>query len=200
VQRHVPEFTICDLPTNAAETALSYLFHLTDDAALGGRTLTVTTGAEVVSLANAFTVSSGAPMLLTVSPNTGQQGQQNLYVQVTGQFTNFVQGTTLASFGAGVTVNSVTVANATGLTANISIAANAVTGAHNLTVTTGTEVVSLASAFAVTWLLSGIDSTGGFFDRHMSRRPDMIYHYVKDHGYGPPQEFIDALMEMTATS
>ena len=95
---------------------MSYLFHLTDDAALGGRTLTVTTGAEVVSLANAFTVSSGAPMLLTVSPNTGQQGQQNLNVQVTGQFTNFVQGTTLASFGAGVTVNSVTVANATSLT------------------------------------------------------------------------------------
>jgi len=30
--------------------------------------------------------------------------------------------------------------------------------------------------------------------------PDMIYHYVKDHGYGPPQEFIDALLEMTATS
>jgi len=28
----------------------------------------------------------------------------------------------------------------------------------------------------------------------------MIYHYVKDHGYGPPQEFIDALLEMTATS
>src|SRR5207244_249031 len=124
--------------------------HLTDDAALGGRTLTVTTGAEVVSLANAFTVSSGAPMLLTVSPNTGQQGQQNLNVQVTGQFTNFVQGTTLASFGAGVSVNSVTVANATSLTANISITANAALGGRTLTVTTGAEVVSLANAFTVT--------------------------------------------------
>jgi hypothetical protein len=27
--------------------------------------------------------------------------------------------------------------------------------------------------------------------------PDLIYHYVKDCGYLPPQEFLDALMEMS---
>src|SRR5271165_5602700 len=39
-----------------------------------------------------------------VVPNNGQQGQQGLSVAVTGQFTHFVQGTTTASFGAGITV------------------------------------------------------------------------------------------------
>jgi hypothetical protein len=29
--------------------------------------------------------------------------------------------------------------------------------------------------------------------------PAMIYHYVKDHGYLPPQEFMDALSKMEVT-
>lgn len=27
--------------------------------------------------------------------------------------------------------------------------------------------------------------------------PDMIYHYIKDHDYVPPQEFIDAVLELS---
>src|SRR5207245_11164672 len=103
----------CNSAAVADPTSLSLPLRSTALAALSGRTLTVTTGAEVVSLANAFTVTAGTTVLLTVSPNTGQQGQQNLNVQVTGQFTNFDKGKTLSSFRADVTVNSVTVTNAT---------------------------------------------------------------------------------------
>jgi hypothetical protein len=38
--------------------------------------------------------------------NTGQQGQQNLSVALTGQNTHFVQRTTTASFGEGDAVTS----------------------------------------------------------------------------------------------
>src|SRR5207253_766537 len=90
------------------------------------------------------------PTILSVNPNTGQQGQQNVNIQVTGQFTNFAQGATQVSFGAGITVNNVTVANATTLTANVSIDIAATPGSRTVTATTGTEVASLANGFTVT--------------------------------------------------
>ena len=73
-------------------------------AAAGARNVTVTTGGEVVTLNNGFTVTNGTPVLTTVNPNTGQQGQTNESVSLTGQFTHWVQGTSTASFGAGITV------------------------------------------------------------------------------------------------
>ncbi len=98
----------------------------------------------------AFTVTAGAPVITLVNPNTGPQGATNLNVAVTGQNTNWVQNTTTASVGAGITVNSVTVASVTSLTANLTIAADAATGARSLTVTTNAEIVTLANAFTVT--------------------------------------------------
>ena len=62
-----------------------------------------------------------SPALLSVSPNSGQQGQQTLSVTITGQNTHFVQGTTTASFGAGITVASLTVNSPTTATAVINI-------------------------------------------------------------------------------
>jgi hypothetical protein len=64
-------------------------------------------------------------------------------VTVTDLNTHFVQGTTTADFGSGIIVNSVVVTSAVSMTANISIAGNAVVGARTVTVTTGTEVASL---------------------------------------------------------
>ncbi len=40
----------------------------------------MTTNAEVVTLNNGFTVTAATPVLTSVNPNTGQQGQQNLSV------------------------------------------------------------------------------------------------------------------------
>src|SRR5437762_10303273 len=98
---------------------------------------------EVVTLTNGFTVAAGTPVLRTVNPGSGQQGQQSLSVNLTGQFTHFVQGTTTASFGAGITVVSLTVNSATTATAMLNIDATAATGNRTVTLTTGPEVVTL---------------------------------------------------------
>jgi hypothetical protein len=120
-------------------------------AATGARTVTMTTGSEVASLAGGFTVTApGTPLIQSVTPNTGQQGQTLASVAVVGQSTNFVNGTTVANFGAGVAVNSTTVTDATHATVSITIAAGAATGARAVTLTTINEVASLASGFTVT--------------------------------------------------
>jgi len=142
--------------TVANATSLTADISIDANAVLGTRTVTVTTAAEVVSLQNGFSVTPGTPVLTTVNPNTGRQGQQNLSVNLTGQFTHWLQGTTTASFGTDITVNSVTVANATSLTADISLAANAAQGFRTVSVLTGAEIVSLANAFNVTAATIGL--------------------------------------------
>ena len=141
--------TVASLTVNSPTSATAVL-NISASAAAGARTVTLTTGAEVATLANGFTVTNGTPVLTLVNPNTGQQGQQNLSVAVTGQFTHFVQGTTTASFGAGITVASLTVNSATSAIAVINLSASAAAGARNVTLTTGAEVATLANGFTVT--------------------------------------------------
>jgi hypothetical protein len=119
-------------------------------ASTGNRNVTVTTGGEIVTLANGFTVTAGTPVLSSVTPNSGQQGQTIATVALVGQFTHFAQGTSTASFGAGITINSLTVTDATHATASITIAGSAATGSRDVTVTTGGEIATLASGFTVT--------------------------------------------------
>ena len=57
-----------------------------------------------------------------------------------GQFTHFVNGTTTASFGAGITVNAVNVTSATTATVNITISALADVGTRTVTLTTGGQM------------------------------------------------------------
>ena len=73
------------------------------------------------------------PTLTSISPNSGVQGQ-GVAVTLTG--TNFVAGATIGLSGAGITVSNTTVVSATQITATFAIAANAATGAQNVTVTT----------------------------------------------------------------
>src|SRR5262249_4450638 len=61
------------------------------------------------------------PTITLVNPNTGPQGKQNLSVNLTGQYTHFSQGTTTASFGAGITVASLVVSSPTSVTAVLNI-------------------------------------------------------------------------------
>jgi hypothetical protein len=90
------------------------------------------------------------PAVGSVAPNSGYPGQTLASVAITGQNTNFVQGTTVASFGAGITVNSLTVSSSTAATASISIAGNAAAGPRDVTMTTGAEVALGSGAFTVT--------------------------------------------------
>src|SRR5439155_2529512 len=92
---------------------------------------------------------AGTSELQTVNPGSGQQGQQNLSVNLTGQFTHFVQGTTTASFGAGITVVSLTVNSATTATTVVNIDAGTATGNRTVTLATGTEIGRLSSGFTV---------------------------------------------------
>src|SRR5207237_5649703 len=93
--------------------------------------------------------NTAAPAITSVSPNSGQQGQTNLIVTVNAVNTHFVFGTTTASFGAGITVNSVIASGSTVAIVNITISASAVLGARDVTLTTGAEVVTEAGAFTV---------------------------------------------------
>src|SRR5207253_5488992 len=76
-------------------------------------------------------------------------GQQNLNVNLTGQFTHFQQGATTASFGARITLVSSPANSATTATTVVNIDAATATGNRNVTLTTGLEVVTLTNGFTV---------------------------------------------------
>jgi hypothetical protein len=103
------------------------------------------------------------PAVGSVAPSSGHPGQVLTNVAITAQNTHFVQGTTVANFGAGITVNSLTVGSSTTATASIAIAGNAAVGTRDVTMTTGAEVAPGASAFTVTdfYPVSFSPSTGG---------------------------------------
>src|SRR5580700_7681094 len=95
------------------------------------------------------------PTLTSISPNSGVQGQ-GVAVTLTG--TNFVAGAIIGVSGAGITVSNTTVVSATQITATFSIAANAATGAQNVTVTTSAGT-SGAQPFIVDLLVPTLSST-----------------------------------------
>ena len=119
-------------------------------AALGLRSLTMTTNSEVVTLASAFTVTAGPASILSVSPNQGRRGTANLALTVTGSATHFDATTTAAFSGSGVSVVSVTPAGG-GLQATVVVNVDpaAALGQRNLTMSTGGEIVSFVNAFNV---------------------------------------------------
>ena len=135
--------------TITSPTSATAMININASATTGSRTVTLTTGSEVASLSNGFSVASTSAVLLSVNPSTGQQGQQNLSVILTGQFTHFAQGTTTANFGAGIIVSSLTVNSPSSATATLNIDASAVVGARSVMVITGSETVALANGFKV---------------------------------------------------
>ena len=129
-------------------TSLLVQARVAANAEPGWRTLTVTTGPQALTLATAVRVEDSTPVLVSAQPNGGRQGQ-TFAVAIAGQFTSFAPGVSTVSFGPEVTINSVTVASPTSLTANITIGANAVLGQRNVVVTTGTQVVTRANGFTI---------------------------------------------------
>jgi hypothetical protein len=118
---------------------------------IGANTITV----QAADIAGNTTVQTETitftplPPTVLLSPSTGQQGQQGLSVAITGQNTHFVQGTTTAVFGTGITVVSLTVSSATSATVVLNIDPAAPAGASNVTVTTGSEVATLTNGFTI---------------------------------------------------
>jgi hypothetical protein len=117
---------------------------------LGYRTVTVTTGSEAVSLANAFNVTVGpAAIQGPLSPASGAQNQ-SYNVQVLGSQTHFLQGSTTANFGPYIQVTSVTVTDLLHATVAITIPANTPLNFYNVSLTTNGEVATILGGFTVT--------------------------------------------------
>jgi hypothetical protein len=135
--------------TPNSATQLTVIVNVSASAAVGSCGATVTTGGEVANGGNLFSILGGLPVVSGASPISAHQNDQNVNVTVTGLYTNFVNGTTTANFGAGVTVNSVTVSGSTTATVNVTISSTATIGGRTVTMTTGTEVASFANAFNV---------------------------------------------------
>ena len=103
------------------------------------------TGTSFASVAPASIVIDPPPQIVSLSPLSGTPGQV-LQVAIAGEFTNFVQGSTVANFGADISVGgapfgqsgAVTVTNATTATAQLTInAAAAPSAARSVAVATG---------------------------------------------------------------
>jgi hypothetical protein len=121
---------------------------ITDGAVVGPRNVTVSTGTESVTLFNGFNVIQGSPAVTIIDPNAAQRGTtQN--VTLVGHFTNWQNGITHVSYGAGVTVNSNVVSSATQVTTNITIEPAATLAPRDVVVTTGTEIETVYGGFTV---------------------------------------------------
>jgi hypothetical protein len=145
-----PGITVASLTVTSPTSAMAVL-NIAANAAVGLQTVTITTGSEVETRVNGFAVTSTANPLMVIQANTGQQGQQNLSVNISDDFSSYwVPGLTAVSFGPGITVTYVTVNATYSVTAVLNISPTAPTGPRNVTVTTGTEVDTLSNGFTVT--------------------------------------------------
>jgi hypothetical protein len=89
------------------------------------------------------------PTVASASPTSASQNSANLNLTLTG--TNFRTGATVTFSGTGITVNSVSVGSCTSLTANVTIALTAATGARDITVRNTDQSAGLGTAlFTVT--------------------------------------------------
>jgi uncharacterized repeat protein (TIGR01451 family) len=85
------------------------------------------------------------PTITSVTPSQGNQGQ-TLDIVITGSQLNRVNA---VDFGAGITVNSITVDGPTQITVNIIIDASAALGSRDVTVTNPTGTDTLTGGFTV---------------------------------------------------
>src|SRR5258708_33270921 len=88
--------SVVSVTVNSA-TSATVVINIDPAAAATARNVTLTTNAEVVTLNNGFTVTNGTPVITQVNPNTGQQGQQNESLTITGMFTHWVQNKTASA-------------------------------------------------------------------------------------------------------
>jgi hypothetical protein len=95
------------------------------------------------------TATPGVQSAPTVTPSAGAFGA-HVDISVTGNGTHFAAGVTTASVGAGVTVDSVTVTDATHAVVHVDIDPNATAGFRNLILATGGETVASINGFLVT--------------------------------------------------
>src|SRR6185437_152351 len=114
----------------------------------GCSNIIVTTGSQVLTLYGAFCISRGPAAITQLTPNNGLTNTTH-DIEITGTNTNWIQGTTIGTFGPGISLNTLTINSPTDATANITIAANATPEANTVTLTTAGEVASDPSSFTI---------------------------------------------------
>jgi hypothetical protein len=132
--------------TVGSDTQITANIVIADRALVGLRFVTVTGPSGKGVLPGGFIVFNNIPIITSVSPNQGNQGQ-TLSVTIAG--TKF-SGTKGVSFGAGILVTSFTVDNDTQITANVVIAERAFIGLRSVTVTNPSGKGILQTGFSVT--------------------------------------------------
>lgn len=142
-----PGITLNSTTVNSP-VSISASISIASGAAQGFRDVVVTTNLggdtkESAKGVGAFNITgpSVAPTVLGVSPVQGAQGQ-TLDVLISGQNTHFVNGSSSATFGSDVTVNSLTVLSSVSARANITINSAATIGFRDVRVTTGSEIAT----------------------------------------------------------
>jgi hypothetical protein len=130
-------------------TQLALTVDVSANATPGARSVTVTNpDGATATCASCFTVNPG-PTVASATPPIRAQGTSNQTITLTG--TNFNTGLNVAFSGIGITVNSTTRTSATTAEVNISVAANALIGARNITATnTDGGSITCSGCFTVT--------------------------------------------------
>jgi len=122
-------------------------------ASVSGRT---TANVTFVSGNKATLTVNPLPRITSISPATGLPGEARA-ITINAAFTNLVQDSSRASFGAGISVGGapvgqlgpITVINSTTAVAEIRIDPGAQAGARNVSLVTGSQQATLSSGFAV---------------------------------------------------
>ena len=142
----VNSFTVIDNVNAIANITVSPLAYVDNTCNPSGHTITITTGAEQVSIPGSFCLGRSGAQVTKVYPSIGAQGT-TLSVTVTGSGTNWVNGITTANFGSGITVSTFQVSNSTTINAVIDIDPAAQNGYRTVFVQAGSQ--GLASNFQV---------------------------------------------------
>jgi hypothetical protein len=104
------------------------------------------TSGEVATLNQAFVITAGTPYLLSSGPGSVEQ-QGSAVFTILAQATTWSSATPpVVSYGGDITLGPVQVTSPTTLTVQGAVSATAYPGYRNLTVTTGTQVLSIGNA------------------------------------------------------
>ena len=126
--------------TTPSPDATAVSFTIPNGLSVGSQAVQITTGGGASNSDKSFTIV-GAPTLTSVNPTSGIRGDS---ITFTGS--GFINDATTVKFGA-VAASSVTVTNATTLTAVVP--ATAVNGLHDVSVTTSGGTATLTNGFTV---------------------------------------------------
>ncbi len=127
---------------------------ISKDAPTGARNISVTVPGGSFTLSKGFTVNPGLPTISSISPDQGNQ-ETTTDIVITGEY---FSGATKIQMGTGIEVNSFDILSPNQISASITIAKGAATGARDVTVTAPGGSVTLPDSFMVKQALPAVTS------------------------------------------